>query len=215
MPASLIRTLLVASLVAGPAAAQPAPATTAAEARLDRYLAGVVALRAEFRQTLAGADGRIRERAEGTLTLQKPGRFRWDYREPAGQLLVSDGETLWLYDADLEQVTVRKVSQALSASPAMLLSGEGRVGAAFLVEDEPDAQGLDWMALIPRRQDTDFRRVRLALRGGELVKMLLEDRLGQLTTLEFSRIERNPPVGASLFEFEPPPGVDVVRAAGP
>lgn len=207
------RSRLAAAILA--LAAPVALAASPAEARLDRYLSGAGTLRAEFRQEVADASGRVRERAEGTLTLQKPGRFRWDYREPAGQLLVSDGETLWLYDEELQQVTVRRVSQTLSTTPAMLLSGEGRVGEAFEVTDEADSGGLDWIALTPRRQDTDFRRVRLALRGGELVRMELADRLGQVTSIDFSRIERNPALPPGLFTFEPPAGVDVVRAAGP
>jgi outer membrane lipoprotein carrier protein len=193
----------------------PALAATDAEQRLDRYLAGVTTLRAEFRQVVSDADGRVREQASGTLTLQKPGRFRWDYVQPAGQVLVSDGTTLWLYDEELEQVTVRPVSQTLSTTPAMLLTGQGRVGEAFEVEDDADSAGFDWIALTPRRQDTDFRRVRLALRGGELVRMELTDRLGQVTAIDFVRIQRNPAVPAGLFRFEPPPGVDVVGAAAP
>jgi outer membrane lipoprotein carrier protein len=195
--------------------ATPALAASSAEQRLDRYLSGVTALRAEFRQEVSDTEGRVREHASGTLTLQKPGRFRWDYLEPAGQVLVSDGATLWLYDEELEQVTVRPVSQTLSTTPAMLLTGQGRVGDAFEVEDDADSGGLDWIALTPRRQDTDFRRVRLALRGGELVRMELTDRLGQVTAIDFSGIQRNPAVPAELFRFEPPPGVDVVGAAAP
>lgn len=195
--------------------AGPVLAAASAEQRLDRYLSGVTSLRAEFRQEVADGEGRVRERASGTLTLQKPGRFRWDYREPAGQVLVSDGATLWLYDEELEQVTVRPVSQTLSTTPAMLLTGQGRVGEAFVVEDDADSGGLDWISLTPRRQDTDFRRVRLALRGGELVRMELTDRLGQVTAIDFSGIQRNPALQADLFRFEPPPGVDVVGAAAP
>jgi outer membrane lipoprotein carrier protein len=188
-------------------------AASTAEARLDRYLAGVSTLRAEFRQEVVDADGRVRERAAGTLTLQKPGRFRWDYREPAGQVLVSDGTTLWLYDEELAQVTVRPVSQTLTTTPAMLLTGQGKVGEAFDVGDDAADGGLDWIVLTPRQQDTDFRRVRLALREGELVRMELTDRLGQRTAIDFSRIERNPAVPDTLFRFDPPPGVDVVGAA--
>lgn len=213
MSARILRPLAVA----GTLALLPpfALAASGAEARLDRYLGGVTTLRAEFSQQVLDAEGRVRDRAAGTLTLQKPGRFRWDYREPAGQLLVSDGATIWLYDQELEQVTVRPVSQTLSTTPAMLLSGQGRVGEAFVVEDEADSDGLDWIALTPRRQDTDFRRVRLALRGDMLLRMELTDRLGQVTSIDFSRIERDPAVPPGLFRFEPPPGVDVVGAAGP
>lgn len=195
------------------ATAPAAEAAADAEARLDRYLSGVTTLRASFRQEVTDTQGRVRERAAGTLALQKPGRFRWDYREPAGQLIVSDGSTLWLYDEELEQVTVRPVSQTLSTTPAMLLSGGGRVGEAFVVEDEADGGGLDWIGLTPRAQDTDFRRLRLALRGGELVRMELTDRLGQVTAIDFADIERNPSLPAGLFSFEPPPGVDVVGSA--
>lgn len=191
----------------------PAARAADAEARLDRYLSSVTTLRANFRQEVTDAEGRVRDRAAGTLALQKPGRFRWEYREPEGQLIVSDGNTLWLYDAELAQVTVRPVSQTLSTTPALLLSGGGRVGEAFLVADEADAEGLDWIALTPRAQDTDFRRLRVALRGGELVRMELTDRLGQRSTIEFDGVERNPPLPPTLFRFEPPPGVDVVGSA--
>lgn len=204
---------LAAGLTLGPWLA--AAAATTPEARLDAYLSGLGTLRAEFHQEVIDADGRLREQAAGTLTLQRPGRFRWDYRKPEGQLLVSDGATLWLYDAELEQVTVRPVSQALTATPAMLLAGQGRVGEVFVVEAEPASGGLEWLALTPRRADTDFRRVRLAFRRGELLRMELTDRLGQLTRIEFSAIERNPAVPAGAFRFEPPPGVDVVGAAAP
>lgn len=207
--------MLGACLLLALAGVPAARADEAAAARLDRVLAGLGSLRASFRQEVLDADGQPRERAAGTLALQKPGRFRWDYSEPAGQLLVSDGRTLWLYDADLEQVTVRAVSQSLSATPAMLLAGTGRVGEAFAVEAEARAGDLEWFALTPLRTDTDFRRLRLALRGGELVRMELADRLGQVTRIEFAAIERNPALPAGLFRFEPPPGVDVVGSAAP
>lgn len=188
-------------------------AAESAEARVDRYLAGLQTLRAEFAQQVLDPQGELRERADGTLTLQKPGRFRWDYREPAGQLLVSDGKTLWLYDEELEQVTVRAVSDSLSTTPAMLLAGQGRVGDSFKVEDLGTADGLELVGLVPLRGDTDFRGVRLGLRGGELARMELVDRLGQTTVIDFTGIERNPVLPAGFFTFEPPAGVDVVGSA--
>jgi outer membrane lipoprotein carrier protein len=190
-----------------------ASAAESAEARVDRYLAGLETLRAEFAQQVLDPQGEVRERADGTLTLQKPGRFRWDYREPAGQLLVSDGKTLWLYDEELEQVTVRAVSDSLSTTPAMLLAGQGRVGDSFTVEDLGTASGLELVGLVPLRGDTDFRGVRLGLRGGELARMELVDRLGQTTVIDFTGIERNPVLPAGFFTFEPPAGVDVVGSA--
>jgi outer membrane lipoprotein carrier protein len=193
--------------------APTASAAESAEARVDRYLAGLATLRAEFTQQVLDPQGQVRERADGTLTLQKPGRFRWDYREPAGQLLVSDGKTLWLYDEELEQVTVRPVSDSLSTTPAMLLAGQGRVRDSFSVEDLGTAAGIELVRLVPLRGDTDFRSVRLGLRGGELARMELVDRLGQTTVIDFTRIERNPALPPGFFTFEPPAGVDVVGSA--
>lgn len=185
----------------------------AALERVQRYVAALDTLRAEFTQELRDAAGTVREEADGVLMLAKPGRFRWDYRNPSEQLLVSDGRTVWLYDVELEQVTVRAAGQSLSTTPAMLLSGTGRVEDSFSVSDDGAADGLDWVRLVPKLDDTDFRMVRLGFSGTELARMELSDRLGQVTRIEFSRIERNPVLEPGLFTFTPPPGVDVVGTA--
>lgn len=197
-------------LVALPAAAGD---DAAAARRVDRYLAGITTLRADFHQQVRDATGAVRETADGTVDLEKPGRFRWDYRKPSEQLLVSDGHTIWLYDVDLQQVTVRAADQAMSATPAMLLSGEGRVSESFGIKDGGTSDGLEWALLTPRLGDTDFREVRLGFRDGGLVRMELQDRLGQTTQIDFSAVEMNPRLPAGLFEFTPPPDVDVVGSA--
>ena len=183
--------------------------------RVQSYVERLSTLRADFRQEVLDAAGAVREQAEGTLLLQKPGRFRWEYHRPSEQLLVSDGKTVWLYDVDLEQVTVRRIGDSLSTTPAMLLSGQSRVDESFTASDGGQADGLDWVQLIPKLEDTDFRSLRLGFRGGELARMDLTDRLGQRTSIEFRAVERNPVLSPAAFTFVPPPGVDIVGSAEP
>lgn len=202
---------LLGVLAVAPAFATPATDAAAAQ-RVEDYLGQLSGLRAEFRQTVTDARGRMLERAAGTMTLARPGRFRWDYRVPE-QLIVSDGVTVWLYDVELEQVTVRAAGEALAGTPAMLLAGNGDLGADFEITDAGQQDGLDWSRLTPRRPDGDFREVQLGFAGRELRRMTLFDRLGQTIELEFLEVVRNPRFDESLFTFKPPPGVDVVGRA--
>lgn len=191
-----------------------AAADARAAARLDAALDSLATLRAEFRQTVTDAGGELRESAEGSVSLARPGRFRWDYRQPA-QLIVSDGTTVWLYDEDLAQVTVRPAADSLAGTPALLLSGQADLAGAFQISDGGEEGGLAWSRLRPKDADGDFTELRVGVAGGELRRMTLRDKLGQTTELEFSRIERNPRFDADTFTFVPPPGVDVVGRATP
>lgn len=206
----LVVLIALALLAVGPCAA-------GAEARdiqrVQRYVERLSTLRADFRQEVLDSAGAVREQADGRLMLEKPGRFRWEYRHPSEQLLVSDGKTVWLYDADLEQVTVRSLGDSLATTPAMLLSGQGRVDQSFVASDGGQAGGLDWVELVPKLEDTDFRSIHLGFRGEELVHMNLVDRLGQTTSIDFLNIERNPRLPADIFTYVPPPGVDVIGSA--
>ncbi len=211
-----MRNIRIAGLVLGgifllPALAIPAPDAMAA-LRVENFLGQLTSLRAEFRQTVTDADGRVLERAEGSVVLARPGRFRWDYRVPE-QLIISDGVTVWLYDIELEQVSIRAAGDALAGTPAMLLAGEGDLNDEFEITDAGQQDGLDWSRLTPRRPDGDFREVRLGFAGRELRRMTFIDRLGQTTELELLEVVRNPRFDPSLFRFEPPPGVDVVGHA--
>lgn len=214
MKKSLALAVLAAALAVGVPGARAAEATAdrAATDRVERYLERLDTLRAEFVQQLFDRGGELRDESSGTLAMARPGRFRWDYRHPAPQLLVSDGRSVWLYDADLEQVTVRPVGDALSQTPAMLLAGKGRASETFVVRAGAQSGGLEWVELRPRQDNADFSVVRLGFRGGDLERLDLEDRLGQTTRITFSRIERNPRLQPALFTFVPPPGVDVVGA---
>ena len=161
---------------------------------------------------MTDARGAQTESAEGTVALARPGKFRWDYRVPA-QLIVSDGTTVWLYDVDLSQVTIRPAADSLSGTPALLFSGQTDLGAEFKIADGGEADGLAWSRLTPKNAESDFRELSVGIAGGELRRMVLVDRLGQTMRIEFDRIERNPRLDASIFSFTPPPGVDVVGRA--
>jgi outer membrane lipoprotein carrier protein len=189
-------------------------ATTAPDhTPLDQFLSGLKTLRVTFTQQLVDAHGHKVQSGEGTLVVDRPGRFRWEIRpggDEAGQLLVADGKNLWFYDRDLAQVTVKPAAAALTATPALLLSGGGDIRQTFEVRDLPKQDGLEWVAVKPKPADADFREARLGFAGGELRRMLLADKLGETATLIFGPAVRNGPVMSSEVEFSPPPGVDVI-----
>jgi outer membrane lipoprotein carrier protein len=196
--------------------AAPARAAEDALARVEAYLGALTTLSAEFSQVVRSRDGEIVERSSGTLSLSRPNRFRWDYREPHEQAIVGDGRRLWLYDPDLEQVTVRTLEAGLGSTPAMLLSGGGRVGDAFTAIGSERVGAWTWHRLRPRDAEGDFESVSLAFDArGELAGMELRDKLGQSTTLEFARVRRGAKLDEALFRFEPPPGADVIGRAEP
>ncbi len=204
-----MRRLAVALLLATTVAVADPAGDESAQARVESALGSLTSLRAEFRQSVTDARGRVIEQAEGSMALARPGRFRWDYRVPP-QLIVSDGRTVWFHDVELEQVTIRAAAEALEGTPAMLLAGGASLRAEFAISDGGEREGLVWSVLAPRRAEGDFRELRLGFRGRELRRMMMLDRLGQVTRLDFDRIERNPALDAALFSFVPPPGVDVV-----
>lgn len=185
-------------------------------ARVERYLATVNTLSASFSQVVRNRDGQVVDRASGTLSVSRPNRFRWDYQQPYAQVIVADGRQLWLYDSDLEQVTVRALEQGLGSTPAMLLSGSGKVADAFAAVAVEQRGEWTWCRLRPTQEGSDFELVSLAFdRRDELAAMELRDKLGQATVIEFGALRRNPPLDQRVFRFEPPPGADVIGRADP
>lgn len=186
------------------AAATPTP--------LDQFLDGLRTLRTEFSQTVTDGRGEQVQKAEGKLLIVRPGRFRWELTpagNPAAQLMIADGKNLWFYDPDLEQVSV-KPATVLTATPASLLSGAGDVRALFTVSAAGKRDGLDWVKVVPKTGDADFREAQLAFTRGELKRMVLKDKLGQTVSLDFESSERNPPVAEAEVKFTPPPEADVI-----
>jgi outer membrane lipoprotein carrier protein len=234
--AVVLTTSFVPVCAANKATAAPVAAPNGSTA-LDSYLGNLKTLRTTFLQTLADAQGREIDRSTGTLIVARPGRFSWEIHPQAvntatgtptataggtassgsagskigaGQLMVSDGRNLWFLDRDLEQVTVKQVDAALSATPAMLLSGTVDVRKNFNVTPAGTRDGLDWVLVEPRGTDADFRDALFGFAGGDLKRMILEDKLGQTATIMFDRIERNGPVGAQETSFTPPKDADVI-----
>jgi outer membrane lipoprotein carrier protein len=190
-----------------------APVATAGPAtdRLANFFKSVDTLRAGFEQTVLDANQKETQRAQGTFVMQRPNKFRWDYRQPYEQLIVADGTKLWIFDKDLEQVTVKKLDEALGNTPALLLSGSRSLESSFkVVEKGATADGLSWVELIPTEGDSAFTTLRLAFGARNLEAMELVDSFGQTTRLRFSNVESNARVRADEFEFTPPDGVDVV-----
>ena len=179
-------------------------------ARLRSFLQDITTLRAAFSQVVVNRDQAIIESATGRVALARPGRFRWDYLEPFKRVIVADGRRVWLYEADLDQVTVRRLDAGLGSTPAALLTGTLDVLDEFDLSDVEGPDGLTWVQLEPRDPAADFENIRLGFDGADLMALILADRLGQTTRLEFSGIERNPKLDPELFEFEPPPGADVI-----
>jgi len=195
----------------------PAAWTAAAPAAtpLDAYLDDMKTLRATFLQTLADAHGKEIDRATGTLIVSRPGKFSWEIHPQgsapnSGQLMVADGRNLWFLDRDLDQVTVKPADAALSATPAMLLSGTVDVRKNFTIQNAPKRDGLDWVLVEPHGSEADFREALMGFDGKELKKMILEDKLGQTATVMFDHVERNGKVAPEEVSFTPPAGVDII-----
>lgn len=178
--------------------------------RLKAFIAGVRTAEADFTQSVQDRSGRVTQKASGKMAFARPGKFRWDYTAPYEQVIVGDGARLWLYDADLEQVTVKPLAEIISGTPAALLAGDDAIEKYFVLKDAGHSAGLEWLDAVPKDKDTTFERIRMGFRGETLAEMRLFDHFGQRTTLVLSRLVRNPSIATSRFSFTPPRGVDVI-----
>ena len=196
--------LLTMSLAAGSALAADAIA------QLNRFVAATRSAEGEFEQTVMARSGRKPQQAAGRFAFARPGKFRWEYELPYQQLLVGDGERLWSWDRDLNQVTVRPIGDALGSTPAAILFGQGDLEQDFVLVDGGVADGLAWVDARPRKTDSSFEWMRIGLDDGQLRRMELRDNFGQTTMIVFTRLQPNPAVDANRFRFVPPEGADVI-----
>lgn len=188
-------------------------ASAAHAAALDQFRAfanGTQSARASFEQKVYDRSGKLVQDAKGSFVFQRPGRFRWVYAKPVDQVIVGDGERVWIYDRGLNQVTVRKLATALGSTPAALLAGAAGVEKAFEISDAGIRDGVEWVEAKPREREAGFERVRIGFAAEGLRAMELTDHFGQTTHLQFSNVVRNPKVEASEFRFDPPKGTDVL-----
>jgi len=177
---------------------------------LHNFLLHSHTIRSQFTQTVLDRNGKQVQNASGVMQFSRPGKFRWVYEKPYAQLIVGDGVKVWMYDADLNQVTVKKLDQALGSTPAALLAGNNEIERNFDLIDGGRRDGLEWVEASPKTQGGSFEKIRLAFRDGVLAEMELRDHFGQTTTIRFVQLELNPKLAAKLFIFVPPAGADVV-----
>lgn len=187
----------------------PVYAGPAGEA-LQTFLDNTGWLSAEFQQKLTDETGALLEESSGTMILARPDRFRWRYSEPYEQVIVGDGRAVWIYDADLKQVTVRPMGPAMAGSPALLLSSSQRLDELFEVAEIGTRDAMDWVELKPRERDVAFNTIEVGMTDGKLSAMRLRDNFGQVTELRFSALDSTAIERDDVFEFVPPAGTDVV-----
>jgi len=191
----------------------PLSAQAGAIDKLKTFIATTHSARANFTQQVLDQNGNKIQNASGIMEFQRPGKFRWTYQKPYEQLIVGDGSKFWLYDADLNQVTVRKLDAALGSSPAALLSGSNEIERDFTLTENGKRDGLEWLQAIPKgkSQDSSFNSILMGFNAqAELVVMELNDMFGHKTVLRFSEMQRNPQLPEKLFHFAPPKGADVL-----
>ena len=206
---------LIAGAVGVTLAALVARAYASGTAQLKAFVAQVKSARGEFeqKQVKGQQDGalKVSNAASGTFEFARPGRFIWRYVKPYDQLLQADGETLYIYDKDLNQVTERKLGASLGASPAAILFGSNDIEKNFTLKDAGVKNGIDWVELKPKAKDTQFQRVGIGFRDGNLAAMELYDAFGNVTLLTFDKIQKNPPMSADNFKFTMPKGADLIK----
>ena len=185
---------------------------------LENFVKSTRTGKAEFSQIITSPprDGQAArsKSSTGTFEFQRPSRFRFVYRKPFEQTLVADGQTVWLYDADLNQVTARKQQQVLGSTPAALLASAPDLKALqadFTLAPLPDQEGQEWVQATPKSQDGQIQSVKIGFRAGQMATLDILDSFGQRSLLNFSGFQLNPTLPAETFQFKPPAGADVVR----
>ncbi len=210
-----VKSIIAAGLLAFPlTGAGGAPGPEAGEDLVATFLNDVTTLSAQFEQRLIDEYGDIVEYSSGTLDIERPGRFRWAYFEPYEQRLVADGTDIWSYDVDLAQVTVKPQAEALANTPALLLGGSAAAMDEFEYDGSFEAEGLTWVRMRPRNPESDFKRVDLAFRDGDIARMAFLDNLEQTTLVSLFEVVTNHDIEPSTFTFVVPEGVDVVGTPG-
>ncbi|OOZ35178.1 outer membrane lipoprotein carrier protein LolA [Solemya velesiana gill symbiont] len=179
--------------------------------QMNTFLQEVRTLKAAFEQSVLDQDHESAARSQGMFYLKRPGYFRWDYSEPEDQMIVADGRQIWHLDPELEQASVQNQETALKGTPAMLLITGDPVENHFEVIDIGNRQGMGWVELIPRDQESQFTRILLAFTNNELRRMEMADKFGQITRFQFFDIECNIEFESNFFRYVPPEGLDIFR----
>lgn len=182
----------------------------AAENALSSFLDKLDSLQSNFTQTLIDENGQALETSSGVLYLKQPGKFHWAYNNPYEQKIISDGESLWIYDVDLEQVTIRTMDETLEQTPAGIILGGTDIDAYFVQKQLGSIEGYDWIELTPRDPETQYNFIKLGFNDSNLGMMIIDDNLGQTTRIDFDQVNRNTSLDAGLFSLDLPANVDVI-----
>lgn len=205
------RSLLCAGAAA--IAMLPGLASAAALEQFKTFVATTKSAQGEFSQRLVKADkegkARVSQESTGTFIFARPGKFIWVYQKPYEQVLQADGEKLYIYDKDLNQVTVKKLGNALGSSPAAILFGSNDLEKNFVLKEAGSKDGMEWLQATPMAKDTTFEQIGIGLKNGVPLAMELRDSFGQVSILTFRKFEKNPPLKPGQFKFVPPKGADV------
>ncbi|NOQ15916.1 MAG: outer membrane lipoprotein chaperone LolA, partial [Methyloprofundus sp.] len=177
--------------------------------KLESFIARAKNLQAEFTQTSLDEGGRTMQNSHGVFYLQQPGKFRWNYQQPYAQQIVSKDNKVWFYDADLEQVIIKKIDQSIGDTPALLLSGSVNLGEKYRITSQGLKQGLEWIRLTPKSSQSSFKYILVGLKNDVLYGMELSDNFGQLTQIIFSDVKVPATLEPGLFDFVAPAGTDV------
>jgi outer membrane lipoprotein carrier protein len=194
-----------------PILAMPLAVHAAGIDALKSFISNTDTAQARFAQMVLDRNMKQLQQASGTMQFSRPGKFRWVYNKPYEQVIVGDGTQLWIYDKDLNQVTVRRLDRALGSSPAALLAGKDVLEENYTLSNIGSQEGLEWVEAIPKTQDTAFERVRIGFGKSGLEAMELRDQFGQITVIKFAYLQRNPRLPPDTFKFTPPAGADIIR----
>jgi len=182
----------------------------ASQIKLEKFLDNTTSLSARFQQKLVDKYGYLLQQSAGSLNMQRPGKFSWDYILPYPQNIVSNGKKIWMYDSELEQVNVRPYNQVLASSPVNLLDNNQKLDIEFKISEMPEKNGQQWVRLIPKNSESDFKEMQIGLLDGNIKTMRFIDNFEQQTEIEFEQLVLNPQFEESKFEFITPEGADVI-----
>ena len=192
----------------------PLLAQASALEQFKAFVAGTKSARGEFTQRMVKEEGgkmRVSSTANGVFLFARPGKFIWTYQKPYEQILQADGEKLFIYDKDLNQVTIKILGNAIGTSPAAILFGSNDLEKNFTLSEGGLREGIEWLQAIPKAKDTSFEKIGIGLKDGVPVAMELRDSFGQISLLSFTKFEKNPSLPANQFHFALPKGADVLQ----
>jgi outer membrane lipoprotein carrier protein len=186
-----------------------------ARSRMEAFSKALTSVGGQFSQSVTDANGHRGDESRGTLALQAPRQFRWETTEPYQQTIVADGSRVWVYEPDLEQVSVRSQSAAEAHSPLTVLTDLSQLDSQFSTSEAGERDGLAWLRLVSKAKEPEFEYAELGLDATSLQRMRFKDQLGNVTEIRFAGWKRNPALPAGTFTFTPPKGVDVVGDVKP